>query len=301
MAEIAAPRVLEPALVDDIVAKSDGVPLYVEELTKTVLESSTPDRPTVPATLHDSLMARLDRLGPAKDIAQVAAVIGQQFSHALLAAVVSYSAAELTAGLLRLVEAGLAYRSGRAGEASYSFKHALLRDVAYENLLRPRRRQLHERIGRASWSRTSPRSPNPSRSFSRITSTTRGSSISRSRTASAPATAPWRGRPMRRVWRTSPRRSPRRRNFRWDRIEPGVSSALLLKLGPPITIIKGAQSPEAGEVYRSAQERASASDDETGLFKATWGLWYTAVVGRRLDLARDRAVELIDARPEIGQ
>jgi class 3 adenylate cyclase len=91
VAEIAAPRVLAPGLVDDIVTKADGVPLFVEELAKAVLESSTPDRPVVPATLQDSLMARLDRLGPAKEIAHVAAVIGQQFSHALLATVVSYS------------------------------------------------------------------------------------------------------------------------------------------------------------------------------------------------------------------
>jgi len=122
VAEIAEPHVLELALVDDIVTKSDGVPLFVEELTKTVLESSTPDRPVVPATLHDSLMARLDRLGPAKDIAQVAAVIGQQFSHELLAEVVSCSAEELSGGLLHLVEAGLAYRSGRgAGGGAVGF------------------------------------------------------------------------------------------------------------------------------------------------------------------------------------
>ena len=117
-------------------SKSDGVPLFVEELTKTVLESSMPDRPVVPATLHDSLMARLDRLGPAKDIAQVASVIGQQFSPELLAAVVPYSGEELSTALQRLVDAGLAYRTGRPADETYSFKHALLRDVAYENLLR---------------------------------------------------------------------------------------------------------------------------------------------------------------------
>ena len=146
-AEIAAPRVLEHALVDDIATKSDGVPLFVEELTRAVLESSTPDRPVVPATLHDSLMARLDRLGPAKDIAQVAAVIGQQFSRELLAAVAPCSDAELSAALRRLVDAGLATRRVRTTEEIYSFRHALLRDVAYENLLRARRQHLHKRIG----------------------------------------------------------------------------------------------------------------------------------------------------------
>src|SRR5262249_49231538 len=81
---IAAASVIDAVLVADIVAKSDGVPLYIEELTKAVLESSTPGRPAVPATLQDSLMARLDRLGPAKEIAQVAAVIGRDFSQPLL-------------------------------------------------------------------------------------------------------------------------------------------------------------------------------------------------------------------------
>ena len=147
VAATAAPRVLERALVDNIVAKSDGVPLYVEELTKTVLESSTPGQPSVPATLQDSLMARLDRLGPAKEIAQVAAVIGHYFSHPLLAALVSQSAGELEGSMNGLIAAGVVYRRGQNGGSSYSFKHALVRDVAYNSLLRPRRQQLHERIG----------------------------------------------------------------------------------------------------------------------------------------------------------
>jgi class 3 adenylate cyclase/predicted ATPase len=297
--EIAAPRVLEPALVDDIVAKSDGVPLYVEELTKTVLESSTPDRPTVPATLHDSLLARLDRLGPAKDIAQVAAVIGQQFTYALLAAVVSYSAAELMAGLLRLVEAGLAYRSGGAGEASYSFKHALLRDVAYENLLRARRLQLHERIGRALADNFASIAESEPELLAHhfhyaglfdlaLTYRDRAGDRAVARSSYAEGVAHF----------TAALAEAAQLPQGPDRTRREL--AVLLKLGPPITIIKGAQSPEAGEVYRHAQERAAASGDETGLFKATWGLWYNAVVGRRLDLARDRAAELIELAQKSG-
>src|SRR5205823_658589 len=91
IAGVAAAEALRPAVVEDIVVKTDGVPLFVEELTKAVIESATPDRPAVPATLHDSLMARLDRLGPAKEIAQVAAVIGQGFPYALLKMVSSRS------------------------------------------------------------------------------------------------------------------------------------------------------------------------------------------------------------------
>ena len=146
---VASARVLTPALVEDIVAKTDGVPLFVEELTKAVMESATPDRPAVPATLHDSLMARLDRLGPAKEIAQVAAVIGQQFSYALLEKVSPVSIADLATGIARLVDAGLAFPQSQASEPSYSFKHALMRDVAYDNLLRGRRQQIHEQVARA--------------------------------------------------------------------------------------------------------------------------------------------------------
>ena len=149
IAGVATSQVLKQALVEDILSKTDGVPLFIEELTKTVMESTTPDRPAVPSTLQDSLMARLDRLGPAKEIAQVAAVIGQQFSYALLEKVSSASASDIESGLTRLVDAGLAFPQTREGELSYSFKHALMRDVAYDNLLRGKRQQIHDRVARA--------------------------------------------------------------------------------------------------------------------------------------------------------
>src|SRR5205814_7818620 len=146
---VATARVLNPTLVEDILAKTEGVPLFIEELTKAIMESATPDRPAVPTTLQDSLMARLDRLGPAKEIAQIAAVIGQHFSYALLEMVSSGSAVDVGTSIARLVDAGLAFPQSRATEPSYSFKHALMRDVAYDNLLRGRRQQIHERVARA--------------------------------------------------------------------------------------------------------------------------------------------------------
>ncbi len=299
VAVIAAPRVLQPELVDDIVAKSDGVPLYVEELTKTVLESSTMERSAVPATLHDSLMARLDRLGPSREIAQVAAVIGQQFSHALLAAVVSYSVAELAVGMLRLIEAGLVYRRGGAGEYTYNFKHALLRDVAYENLLRTRRQQLHERIGRvlvANFAFIAEAEPELlAHHFQQaglfdlaLTYRERAGDRAVARSSYAEGVAHFTAA------LTLSAQLPQ--GAEQTRRELG----LLLKLGPPVTIIKGAQSPEAQEVYGRAKEHAAAVGDETELYKATWGLWYTAVVGRRLDLARDRSAELIELARKSG-
>jgi predicted ATPase len=127
---VAAKHAVAPGLMEEILAKTDGVPLFVEELTRAITESQTPNQLAVPATLQDSLMARLDRLGPAKEIAQIAATIGRQFSHALLAAVAQVDAGELHIALARFSEAGLVFPQSRAIEPSYSFKLALMRDVA---------------------------------------------------------------------------------------------------------------------------------------------------------------------------
>jgi predicted ATPase len=142
----------------DIVERTDGIPLFVEEMTKAVLEAGSEGAAertaaaiplsilAVPASLQASLMARLDRLGPAKEIAQIGAAIGREFSHALLAAVMQKPEAELGAALNALVSAGLLFRQGVPPQASYLFKHALVQDAAYGTLLREPRRALHARI-----------------------------------------------------------------------------------------------------------------------------------------------------------
>jgi class 3 adenylate cyclase/predicted ATPase len=142
----------------EIVERTDGIPLFVEEMTKAVLEAEGEGEArrtvaavpspalAVPASLHASLMARLDRLGPAKEVAQIGAAIGREFSHALLAAVVRKSDAELGSALDRLIAAGLLFRQGLPPHASYLFKHALVQDAAYGTLLREPRRALHARI-----------------------------------------------------------------------------------------------------------------------------------------------------------
>jgi class 3 adenylate cyclase len=145
----------------DIIERTDGIPLFVEEMTKAVLEaeSEAEARRTVavvpspivavPASLHASLMARLDRLGPAKEVAQLGAVIGREFTHALLAAVVRKPEAELGSALDRLIAAGLLFRQGVPPNATYLFKHALVQDAAHGTLLREPRRALHARIAEA--------------------------------------------------------------------------------------------------------------------------------------------------------
>jgi predicted ATPase/class 3 adenylate cyclase len=151
-------KLLPPNIRREIIERSDGIPLFVEEITKAVLEAEShstaehaigaipPAALEVPATLHASLMARLDRLGPAKEVAQVGAAIGRQFSHALLAAVARKPEAQLNTALDRLLEAGLLFRQGVPPDATYLFKHALVQDAAHSTLLREPRRALHARI-----------------------------------------------------------------------------------------------------------------------------------------------------------
>ena len=146
---------LSRGVMDEIVERTDGVPLFLEELTKAVLENTAvgtipATSSTVPATLQASLMARLDRLGPlAKEIAQIGAAIGREFSYELLTAAAQRTDAELREGLRRLVDAGLVFQRGTPPEAAFLFKHALVQDTAYSMLLRGPRQALHARIAKA--------------------------------------------------------------------------------------------------------------------------------------------------------
>jgi class 3 adenylate cyclase/predicted ATPase len=152
-------RRLPAEVTEQIVVKTDGNPLFVEELTKAVLEAGIVvedgegyrlDGPlpplAIPATLHDSLMARLDRLASVREIAQIGAAIGREFSYSLLSALIGRHDTALKDALVQLENAELVFRRGDPPEAIYSFKHALVQDVAYENLLKSRRQVLHRRI-----------------------------------------------------------------------------------------------------------------------------------------------------------
>jgi class 3 adenylate cyclase/tetratricopeptide (TPR) repeat protein len=162
ISEVSGGVALPTDLVAQIVDKTDGVPLFLEELTKAVLESGMVvlrddryvfdrgvDRMAVPATLRDSLMARLDRLIPVKEIAQIGAVVGREFPWTLVAAVSSMSEVELTDALDSLVASGLVFQRGVPPEATYTFKHALVQDAAYDSLLKAKRQELHAAIAEA--------------------------------------------------------------------------------------------------------------------------------------------------------
>jgi predicted ATPase len=156
---VAHGKTLPAEVMEQVVARTDGVPLFVEELTKMVLESGLleereeryeltgPLPPlAIPTTLHDSLMARLDRLTTVKSLAQLAATLGREFSYALLHAVAPWDEATLQRGLHQLVEAEFLYQRGVPPQATYTFKHALIQDVAYQSLLRSTRQQYHQRM-----------------------------------------------------------------------------------------------------------------------------------------------------------
>ena len=151
-------KLIPPSVRHDIVERTDGIPLFAEEMTKSVLEAGSEEEAqttassvprttlAVPASLHASLLARLDRLGPAKEVAQIGAAIGREFSYALLSAVARKQEDDLSSALDRLVRAGLLFRQGVPPHETYLFKHALVQDAAYGTLLREPRRALHARI-----------------------------------------------------------------------------------------------------------------------------------------------------------
>jgi class 3 adenylate cyclase len=161
IARVTGGRVLPAEVLKQIVDKTDGNPLFIEELTKAVLEAGIlvedaegyrldgPLPPlAIPETLQDSLMARLDHMAPVKEIAQIGAAIGREFSYSLVRALVGRNETALKHALAQLDQAELVFRRGEPPEAVYSFKHALVRDAAYESLLKSRRHQLHGRIAR---------------------------------------------------------------------------------------------------------------------------------------------------------
>jgi predicted ATPase len=161
IAHVTGGKPLPKEIADQIINRTDGVPLFVEELTKAVIESGVltdagdhfavtgPVAPlAIPTSLHASLLARLDRLAAVREVAQIGAAIGRSFSHELISAVAEMPEQQLNDALAQLVDAELMFRRGAPPDAEYTFKHALVQDAAYSTLLRSRRQQLHDHIAR---------------------------------------------------------------------------------------------------------------------------------------------------------
>jgi predicted ATPase len=198
VARLAGDGGLPPAVLGEIAARTDGVPLFVEELTRAVLEAGAAGAAAVPASLHASLMARLDRVPGVREVAQAAACIGREFAYPLLAAVSPVpSRAAGRPGPARAAE--LVFAAGEPPEVAYSFKHALVRDAAHESLLKGRRQELHARIVGLLEERF-PETADAEPELLARTASRRGSPSVRSTTGSGPGSGRSRARRWPRRW-----------------------------------------------------------------------------------------------------
>jgi len=299
-----AGKPLPAEVVEHIVAKADGVPLYVEELTKTILESEflreTDDRYvlagaiselSIPATLQDSLMARLDRLPTLREVAQMGAVLGREFAYEMLRGVVGLDEPQLQSGLEQLVADELLYQRGRVPRAKYIFKHALIQDAAYQSLLKRTRQECHRRIAELleeQFPETVENHPDlvahhytegaePERAIEYWRS---AGERARGLSANVEAIAYFsRGIDTLEQLPDDEERSRR-------------ELSLQLSLGHANIIARGHGSVEAETAYRRAMALSEKLDDVSDLVPALFGIWRSYVVGRTLDETDDVAGQL---------
>jgi class 3 adenylate cyclase/predicted ATPase len=306
VARVTGGRVLPPEVMKQIVAKTDGNPLFVEELTKTVLEAGIlvedaegyringPLPPlAIPATLHDSLMARLDRLAAVKEIGQVGAAIGREFSYSLLRALVERDETALKNALAQLEDAELVFRRGDPPEAIYSFKHALVQEAAYENMLKSRRQVLHLRIAETLRDRF------------QTTAEAQPEVVAHHFTQaglSEPAIEWWVKAGDRALDRSA-------NNEAIAHLEKAISLAEGLADGPAQRLLRlrlqttyghallhgrGHSQPETIAVFARARQLAAGIEDVVARFSAYYGMWMGSFV--RADLAPMREVAVLSLR-----
>jgi predicted ATPase len=309
--EVAQGRVLPEEVTNQILVRTDGVPLFIEELTKAVLESGLlrkrerdyvldgPLAPVaIPSTLHASLMARLDRSTSVRQVAQVGAALGRQFSHELLHAVAEMPERQLNDGLEQLVSAELVFRHGEPPNAQYTFKHALVQDVAYASLLRSNRQQLHARIASAYETH-----------FPEIV-VVQPELVAHHFTEaglSEAAIGYWRRAGDLAMARSGHTEAVRHFSVALDllrKLGEGPDRAakeleLCVKLGPALIAVKGGGSPEVEAIYLRAVA-LTAGEDSSARFKALWGLWYYSLTSGRLREAGAHADELLRLAQRLG-
>ena len=303
MAErVAGGTKLPEQLLEQIATRTDGVPLFVEELTKSMLElgqlrtaegrSGSPGGLAIPDTLQDALMARLDRLAPIKDKLQVGACIGREFSFELLVEVARVPADELIAALDQFTAAELILRRGDPPAAVYTFKHALVQDVAYSSLLRNRRAEIHGTIANTIEAAF----PDTLRTQPEIVAhhLTEAGLIER-------AIPMWE-----QAGRNAARKSANTEAIRHfnkaleltgtlpdgearKRLELGIQ----INLGPVYMTAKGFGAPEVGAAYERARVLAESLQDSSQLFTAIWGLWLFNLIQSRVAAARSLSEELL--------
>jgi predicted ATPase/class 3 adenylate cyclase len=309
---IAEGKPLPAEILDHILARADGVPLFVEELTKTVLEAGLlherngayelkgPLPPlAIPSTLHDSLMARLDRSAPAKAVAQIGAAIGRAFSHKLLAEVAHLSEARLRDGIGDLLHAELVFRRGSPPEAIYTFKHALVQDAAYESLLKSTRPSLHGRIAAVL-----------ERDFPAVVESqpevlARHWSLAG---VAEKAVQHWQRAGERAVRRAANREAIEHFQSAMELLElqpesqerATTSLGLLTRLGPPLMSVKGWGAPEVEAVYIRARGISKQLVPSAELAPALVGQWLFHHSRAEFEAAREVTAEMLQLALKLG-
>ena len=302
-------KTLPRSVLDQIIARTDGVPLFLEELTKTMLHSGLltehadcyelnaplPPR-AVPSTLQDSLMARLDQLSPVKMVAQIGSAIGREFSHELLAAVSEMPEAELTQALEQLVKAELMFCHGTLPTARYIFKHALVQDAAYDSLLRSQRRRLHARIAKIMeegfpelWcyhpELLAQHYTEADLNEKAVNYWLLAGQQASERSANIEAINHLRKGLV--LLKTLPSGQKQQQQ----------ELALLIALGPVLITTKGTGSEEAAQVYSQAVDLCARLPDSPSRFTAFWGQWR---ISQGYKLKHERANKLV-ALSEVRQ
>ena len=306
-------KALPAKVVEQIIKKTDGVPLFVEELTKTILESGqlqeedgrfvatgTLQDVTIPATLHDSLMARLDRLGAVKEVAQTAAAIGREFEYDLLSVVSSLSFEKLHDALGQLVDAELAYRRGRSEAGGYMFKHALVQDAAYGSLLRSRRQDLHGRIALGLRDRFPERvESEPELLAHHLTEAA----------LIEPAIEQWKQAGLRALGTSAYAETVSHmkkalglfRQLEDSTERPQEELSLQHPLAVALTAVGGLTAPETGEAVSRARELCQQVSDSSQTYPVLYGMWnYRLGIGH-LREATELAEELLELAERDGE
>src|SRR5215469_13693472 len=273
VASVAEKTALTNPTIEAVTSRASGVPLFVEELTRAVLERGGSDAsPYIPETLQNSLVARLDRLGPAKEAAQLASVIGREFSYELLSLVAPMGEPELQSSLMKLADSELIYSRGLVPEASYIFKHALIRDAAYEALLKTRRRELHSRIA----STIDESFPDLAAAHPELLAHHYTEACSNEQ-----AVWYWQRAGQQAVEHSAHVEAISHLNRGLELLKtlpPTPEHAALeleiqITLGVPIGIIKGSASAEGKAVYERARELCEQVGDSQQLCQVLWALW----------------------------
>jgi predicted ATPase/class 3 adenylate cyclase len=295
VAELTDGKAMPEEVLDQILEKTDGVPLFVEELTKT---SGPLPSFAIPNTLHDSLIARLDHLAPVKAIAQTGAVIGREFPHKLLAAVAGPPEDELDEALGQLVESELIFRRGAPPDATYVFKHALVRDAAYGSLLKSQRQELHARIFRVI-----------EEDFPNLAETEPELLAHHATNAGliAAATDHWLRAGQREAAQSANIEAIGHLRTGLDLLETlpeddhrdRLELSYLIALGPALMATAGWDADEVDRSYSRARLLARKTEQPAVLFPAVWGLWLVAHAGGMADRARTLHEEMAElARAE---